>query len=94
MRSKRRSLLTTFRRAELTDGETSSEQRAPEAAAVEFTEGNDGGPGVRLTEKPKRETRTIYVAQAILEAWCALAVLGRQSLLGSAEKRSSESTTA
>ena len=32
-------------------------QRALEAAGIEFIDGNGGGPGVRLSEKSKRETR-------------------------------------
>jgi hypothetical protein len=47
--------LTTIRRAELTDGETSmtaandlAVRRALEAAGVEFINENGGGPGVRL----------------------------------------------
>jgi hypothetical protein len=32
-------------------------QRALEAAGIEFMDGNGGGPGVRLSGKPKRETR-------------------------------------
>ena len=47
--------LTTIRRAELTDSETSmtaandlAVRRALEAAGVEFIDQNGGGPGVRL----------------------------------------------
>jgi hypothetical protein len=47
--------VTTIRRAELTEGETSmttandlAVRRALEAAGVEFIDGNGGGPGVRL----------------------------------------------
>jgi transcriptional regulator with XRE-family HTH domain len=47
--------VTTIRRAELAEGETSmtvandlAVRRALEAAGVEFIDGNDGGPGVRL----------------------------------------------
>jgi hypothetical protein len=53
--------LTTIRRAELTDGETSmtaandlAVRRALEAAGVEFIDENGGGPGVRL-EKPQKD---------------------------------------
>jgi hypothetical protein len=52
--------LTTIRRAELTDDETSmtaandlAVRRALEAAGVEFIDENGGGPGVRL-RKPLR----------------------------------------
>jgi hypothetical protein len=58
--------VTTIRRAELTESETSmtaandvAVRRALEAAGVEFIDENGGGPGVRLrnkglqTEKPK-----------------------------------------
>src|SRR2546430_11835243 len=50
--------LTTIRRAELTDGETSmtvandlAVRRALEAAGVEFIDENGGGPGVRLRQR-------------------------------------------
>jgi hypothetical protein len=33
-------------------------QRVLEAAGIEFIDGNGGGPGVRLSGKSKRETRT------------------------------------
>ena len=53
--------LTTIRRAELTDNETSmtaannlAVRRALEAAGVEFIDENGGGPGVRL-RKPSKE---------------------------------------
>jgi hypothetical protein len=52
--------LTTIRRAELTDSETSmtaandlAVRRALEDAGVEFIDENGGGPGVRL-QKPAR----------------------------------------
>jgi transcriptional regulator with XRE-family HTH domain len=52
--------VTTIRRAELTDVETSmtaandlAVRRALEAAGVEFIDENGGGPGVRLSQ-PKR----------------------------------------
>ena len=55
--------LTTIRRAELTERETSmtaandlAVRAALEAAGVEFIDENGGGPGVRL-KKAKRETR-------------------------------------
>jgi ribosome-binding protein aMBF1 (putative translation factor) len=50
--------VTTIRRAELTDGQTSmttandlAVRRALEAAGVEFIDDNGGGPGVRLRER-------------------------------------------
>jgi transcriptional regulator with XRE-family HTH domain len=54
--------VTTIRRAELTADETSMTaandlaiRRALEAAGVEFTEENGGGPGVRLRKRtPKK----------------------------------------
>jgi hypothetical protein len=56
--------LTTIRRAELTDSETSmtaandlAVRRALEAAGVEFIDENGGGPGVRLAGTQKRQTR-------------------------------------
>jgi hypothetical protein len=55
--------LTTIRRAELTDSETSmtaandlAVRRALETAGVEFIDENGGGPGVRL-RKPSKESR-------------------------------------
>ena len=55
--------LTTIRRAELTERETSmtaandlAVRAALESAGVEFIDENGGGPGVRL-KKTKRETR-------------------------------------
>ena len=52
--------LTTIRRAELADSETSmtaandlAVRRALEAAGVEFIDENGGGPGVRLRKHPK-----------------------------------------
>ena len=55
--------VTTIRRAELTDGETSMTKandlairRALEAAGVEFIDDNGGGPGVRLRERPRAKT--------------------------------------
>ena len=56
--------VATIRRAELADGETSmtaannhAVRRALEAAGVEFIDANGGGPGVRLTGKPKKDAR-------------------------------------
>jgi ribosome-binding protein aMBF1 (putative translation factor) len=53
--------VTTIRRAELTDNETSmtvandlAVRRALEAAGVEFIDENGGGPGVRLRQPKKR----------------------------------------
>ena len=50
--------VTTIRRAELTEGETSmttandlAVRRALETAGVEFTDENGGGPGVRLRKR-------------------------------------------
>jgi transcriptional regulator with XRE-family HTH domain len=55
--------VTTIRRAELTEEETSMTavndlaiRRALEAAGIEFIEENGGGPGVRLKKPPKRRT--------------------------------------
>jgi transcriptional regulator with XRE-family HTH domain len=55
--------IATIRRAELAEGQTSltaandqAIRRAFEAAGVEFIDANGGGPGVRLTEKPKKDT--------------------------------------
>jgi transcriptional regulator with XRE-family HTH domain len=52
--------VTTIRRAELTEGETSmttandlAVRRALEAAGVEFIDENGGGPGVRLRQRAK-----------------------------------------
>jgi hypothetical protein len=54
--------LTTIRRAELTDDETSmtaandlAVRRALEAAGVEFIDENGGGPGVRLRKSGKQK---------------------------------------
>jgi hypothetical protein len=54
--------LTTIRRAELREGETSMTtandlaiRRALEGAGVEFIDENGGGPGVRLTQPLKRK---------------------------------------
>jgi hypothetical protein len=54
--------VTTIRRAELTDDETSmtaandlAVRRALEAAGVEFIDENGGGPGVRL-RRPKKSS--------------------------------------
>jgi hypothetical protein len=54
--------VTTIRRAELTEGETSmtvandlAVRRALESAGVEFIDENGGGPGVRLREPLKRK---------------------------------------
>jgi len=56
--------LTTIRRAELTDAETSmtaandlAVRRALEAAGVEFIDENGGGPGVRLRKSGKEKPR-------------------------------------
>jgi len=56
--------LTTIRRAELTIEETTltaannlAIRSALEAAGVEFIDANGGGAGVRLTGKPKKDTR-------------------------------------
>jgi hypothetical protein len=56
--------LTTVRRAELAVEETSltaannlAIRSALEAAGVEFIDANGGGPGVRLSGKPKKDTR-------------------------------------
>ena len=56
--------LTTIRRAELTIEATAltaannlAIRGALEAAGVEFIDANGGGPGVRLTGKPKKDTR-------------------------------------
>ena len=53
--------VTTIRRAELTDGETSmtaandlAVRRALEAAGVEFIDENGGGPGVQLRKRAKK----------------------------------------
>jgi hypothetical protein len=54
--------LTTIRRAELTDSQTSmtaandlAVRRALEAAGVEFIDENGGGPGVRLRKSGKQK---------------------------------------
>ena len=56
--------LTTIRRAELMDSETSMTavndlaiRRALEAAGVEFIDENGGGPGVRLRKSGKEKPR-------------------------------------
>ena len=56
--------LTTIRRAELTDTETSmtapndlAVRRALESAGVKFIDENGGGAGVRLSESAKRKLR-------------------------------------
>jgi transcriptional regulator with XRE-family HTH domain len=56
--------VTTVRRAELTEDETSmtaandlAVRRALEAAGVDFIEGNGGGPGVRLRQPQGRKER-------------------------------------
>ena len=56
--------LTTIRRAELTDAETSmtpandlAVRRALETAGVEFIDENGGGPGVRLRQSGKEKPR-------------------------------------
>ena len=56
--------VTTIRRAELTDDETSmtaandlAVRRALEAAGVEFIDENGGGPGVRLRRRSPEESR-------------------------------------
>jgi ribosome-binding protein aMBF1 (putative translation factor) len=52
--------VTTIRRAELTEGQTSmttandlAVRRALEAAGVEFIDDNGGGPGVRLRQRQR-----------------------------------------
>jgi hypothetical protein len=54
--------VTTIRRAELTEDETSmtaandlAVRRALEAAGVEFIDANGGGPGVRLRHPPAKK---------------------------------------
>lgn len=54
--------VTTIRRAELTADETSmtaandlAVRRALEAAGVEFTDENGGGPGVRLRKRTRKK---------------------------------------
>jgi ribosome-binding protein aMBF1 (putative translation factor) len=54
--------VTTIRRAELTEDETSmtvpndqAVRRALEAVGIEFIDENGGGPGVRLRERKKRK---------------------------------------
>ena len=56
--------VTTIRRAELTDAETSmtaandlAVRRALESAGVEFIDENGGGPGVRLRKSGKEKPR-------------------------------------
>jgi hypothetical protein len=56
--------VTTIRRAELTEGETSmttandlAVRRALETAGVEFIDENGGGPGVRLRKRSKPVSR-------------------------------------
>jgi hypothetical protein len=56
--------LTTIRRAELTEGETSmttannlAVRRALEAAGVEFIDENGGGPGVRLRKSNEGKSK-------------------------------------
>ena len=56
--------VTTIRRAELTEGQTSmttandlAVRRALEAAGVEFIDDNGGGPGVRLRKNHPRGQR-------------------------------------
>jgi ribosome-binding protein aMBF1 (putative translation factor) len=55
--------ITTIRRAELTEAQTSmttandlAVRRALEAAGVEFIDDNGGGPGVRLRQRPRPKT--------------------------------------
>jgi hypothetical protein len=55
--------VTTIRRAELTESETSltaandqAVRRALEAAGVEFIDENGGGPGVRLQKPPQKKS--------------------------------------
>ena len=52
--------VTTIRRAELTEAQTSmttandlAVRRALEAAGVDFIDDNGGGPGVRLRQRPR-----------------------------------------
>jgi ribosome-binding protein aMBF1 (putative translation factor) len=56
--------VTTIRRAELTDGETSmtaandmAVRRALEAAGIEFIDENGGGPGVRLRKRQRLKSK-------------------------------------
>jgi transcriptional regulator with XRE-family HTH domain len=56
--------VTTIRRAELTDDETSmtaandlAVRRALEAAGIEFIDENGGGPGVRLRKRSLEKSR-------------------------------------
>ena len=56
--------LTTIRRAELTEGETSmtaanslAVRRALETAGVEFIDENGGGPGVRLRKSEAKQKK-------------------------------------
>ena len=55
--------VTTIRRAELTEAQTSmttandlAVRRALEAAGVEFIDDNGGGPRVRLRQRPRPKT--------------------------------------
>jgi hypothetical protein len=55
--------LATIKRAEGAEGETSmtaandlAVRRAFESAGVEFIDENDGGPGVRLRNRPQKNT--------------------------------------
>jgi len=55
--------VTTIRRAELTEAQTSmttandlAVRRALEAAGVDFIDDNGGGPGVRLRQRPRPKT--------------------------------------
>jgi hypothetical protein len=55
--------VATIRRAELADGQTAmtaanqiAVRRALEAAGVEFIDQNGGGPGVRLSKQPHKNT--------------------------------------
>jgi len=59
--------VTTIRRAELTEAQTSmttandlAVRRALEAAGVDFIDDNGGGPGVRLRQRPRpKRSRSI-----------------------------------
>jgi hypothetical protein len=57
--------VTTIRRAELTEGETSlttandlAIRRTLETAGIEFIDENGGGPGVRLRERQRQKRPT------------------------------------
>src|SRR5215831_12316048 len=70
--------VTTIRRAELAEGETSmttvndaAVRRTLEAAGIEFIDGNGGGPGVRLRKRQgKKPSSPNY--RPLTETGCAL----------------------